>query len=173
MSESEITNTTQPKRRIALWGGLFIIVASIATAAIAHTVSEHMGPFAMMHGEFNVQKASEHIKKMVDKTLEGVDATDDQKIRVNDILQAAFKDLIPEHQQIHDAHAQLTQLLSQPAIDRAAIEAIRASQIVQLDTASQRLMLAIEDASEVLTPEQRQKLIAMRQHHMAMHHMSN
>jgi protein CpxP len=175
MNETDTTNTNQPKRRVLLWGGLIAIVAGIATVgAIAHTASEHFGPFAMMHGEVNVEQASKHIKKMVNWTLEDVDATADQKAKVNDILQAAMKDLLPEHQEINDAHAQVIQLMSQPTIDRAALEAIRASQIARFDAVSKRLTQAIEDAGDVLTPEQRQKLIAMHHgQHMTMHHMGN
>jgi len=66
---------------------------------------------------------------------------------------------------VGDAHSQVIQLMSQPVIDRAAVEQLRATQMAALDAASKRLTLAFEDASEVLTPEQRQKLIASH-HHM-------
>lgn len=163
---------TQPKRRFVLWGGLLAIVAGIATVgAIAHAGPGHMGPFAMMHGEFSPEDASKHVNKMVNWTLEDVDATADQKAKVNDILQAALKDLLPAHQQIHDGHAQMIQLMSQPNIDRTAVEQLRATQMALLDTASKRLTQAIEDAGEVLTPEQRQKLIAQHHgKHFGMHH---
>ena len=47
--------------------------------------------------------------------------------------------------------------MSAPAIDRGALETLRAAQIAQLDTASRRILLAVEDAADVLTPAQRQK----------------
>jgi len=166
MNDSTTTNT-QPKRRTALWGGLIAIVAGIVTfGAIAHAGPGHFGPFAMMHGQFNAEHASKHVKKMVNWALDDVDATNDQKAKVNDIFQAALKDLLPIHQQVGDAHSQVIQLMSQPVIDRAAVEQLRATQMAALDAASKRLTLAFEDASEVLTPEQRQKLIASH-HHMA------
>lgn len=172
MNESDSTNSRRPRRRFVLWGGLLAAIAGIATVgAIAHTTSSHPAPFEMMHGEFNAEKASKHIKKMVDWSLEDVDATADQKARVNDIFQAALKDLLPEHQQFHDGHAQILQLMSQPVIDRAAVEQLRASEMALLDTASRRLTQAFEDASEVLTPEQRQKLAASHHgQHFGMHH---
>ncbi len=172
MSDSDSTNTNQPKRRIALWGGLFALIAGIATiGAIAHASPGHFGPFGMMHGEFSPEQASKHVKKFVNWTLEDVDATADQKAKVNDIFQAALQDLLPAHQQISDGHAQMVQLMSQPTIDRAAVEQLRATQMALLDNASKRLTQAFEDASDVLTPEQRQKLIAMHHgQHMGMHH---
>lgn len=172
MNESDTDKSNQPKRRFALWGGVLALIAGIATVgAIAHTAPGHSGPFEMMHGEFNAEQASKHIKKMVNWSLEDVDATADQKAKVNDIFQAALKDLLPQHQQFHDAHAQIIELMSQPTIDRAALEQIRATQMASLDTASRRLTQAFEDASEVLTPEQRQKLIASHHgKHFGMHH---
>lgn len=169
MNDSNTTNT-QPKRRTALWGGLIALVAGIITVgAIAHAGPGHFGPFGMMHGEFSPEQAKKHVKKMVNWALEDVDATADQKAKVNDIFQSALTDLMPIHQQVHDAHSQVIQLMSQPVIDRAAVEQLRATQMAALDAASKRLTQAFEDAGEVLTPEQRQKLIAMH-HSMADRH---
>ena len=51
-----------------------------------------------------------------------------------------------------------TTLLTQPSVDRAAIEAFRAEQIALADAASKRIAQALADAAEVLTPEQRRKI---------------
>jgi Spy/CpxP family protein refolding chaperone len=50
------------------------------------------------------------------------------------------------------------QLLSQPQIDRGALEALRAKQSRAMDEISRRLTQSLADAAEVLTPEQRGKL---------------
>ncbi len=42
-----------------------------------------------------------------------------------------------------------------PAIDRVALEQLRVEQIARMDKVSKRLLTAVEDAAEVLTPEQR------------------
>ena len=49
-------------------------------------------------------------------------------------------------------------LLTQPSIDRGAIEALRAEQLALADAASKRLAQALADAAEVLTPEQRRRI---------------
>jgi Spy/CpxP family protein refolding chaperone len=49
-------------------------------------------------------------------------------------------------------------LLTQPTVDRAAIEALRAEQLSLADAASKRFAQAVGDAAEALTPEQRRKL---------------
>jgi protein CpxP len=164
MNDSDITHSSKPKRRGMLWGGLLTIIVGISIGgAIAHAVPGHFGTFAAMHGDFSPERASQHIKKAVTWVLDDIDASSEQKAKVNDIFQGALKDLLPLHEQLHGGHQQVVQLMSQATIDRAALEQIRASQITLLDTASKRLTQAIEDASEVLTPEQRQKLIAL--HH--------
>ena len=49
-------------------------------------------------------------------------------------------------------------LLTQPTVDRAAIEALRAEQMALADEASKRFAQAVGDVAEVLTPEQRRKI---------------
>ena len=49
-------------------------------------------------------------------------------------------------------------LLTQPTVDRSAIEALRAEQLSLADAASKRFAQALGDAAEVLTPEQRRKI---------------
>ena len=49
-------------------------------------------------------------------------------------------------------------LLTQPSVDRAAIEALRVEQMALADAASKRFTQALGDVAEVLTPEQRRKI---------------
>ena len=49
-------------------------------------------------------------------------------------------------------------LLTQPTLDRTAIEALRTDQLALADQASKRFAQAVGDIAEVLTPEQRRKL---------------
>jgi Spy/CpxP family protein refolding chaperone len=55
------------------------------------------------------------------------------------------------------ARARAAELLIQPKVDRAAIEAFRAEQMATAEAASKRFAQAVGDIAEVLTPEQRQK----------------
>ena len=174
MNESDATINGKPKGRKLLWGGLLALIIGVTTiGAITHAASGHFGPFAGMHGEFNPEMASKHLRKDVNWVLDDTDASNDQKAKVNDIMQAALQDLLPLHQQIADAHKQVAQLMSQATIDRAALEQVRVNQMALMDTASKRLTQAIEDAGDVLTPAQRQKLIAEHQRHHQDHHAGN
>ena len=109
-----------------------------------------------MHGPMDPADMDKHIDGMVNHIL--ADGTPEQKAKVSAIAKAALTDLRPLHVQMHAAHAQAVALLEQPTIDRSALEQLRAAQIGQLDAASKRIMVAIEDAADVLTPEQRVKL---------------
>jgi len=58
----------------------------------------------------------------------------------------------------HALRAQGIALLTAPTVDRAAVERVRADQIALAETASKRIAQALEDASDVLSPEQRRKI---------------
>ena len=48
-------------------------------------------------------------------------------------------------------------LFAQPTVDAAALEALRQKQMAMHDAASKRMMQAMLDVAQVLTPEQRKK----------------
>ena len=49
--------------------------------------------------------------------------------------------------------------LTQETVDREALETLRQNKLATADRASQRLLTALADAAEVLTPAQRQELV--------------
>jgi periplasmic protein CpxP/Spy len=73
-------------------------------------------------------------------------------------LDAAVGDLRALREKAQAARAQAVTLLTAPAIDRTAIERLRAEQIGLAETASKRIAQALADAAEVLNPEQRRKV---------------
>jgi Spy/CpxP family protein refolding chaperone len=87
-----------------------------------------------------------------------IDASSEQQEKLRTIVRAAVRDLVPLHEKAHAARERARQLLTQPTVDRAAIEAFRAEQIAQVDAASKRLTQAVTEAAEVLTPQQRQQI---------------
>ena len=64
----------------------------------------------------------------------------------------------------HESHSaafkQFHEAITGPSIDRARLESLRAEQVKSLDEASKRLVVAISDAAEVLSPDQRAALAA-------------
>jgi periplasmic protein CpxP/Spy len=102
-----------------------------------------------------------HADRMVRHLSIEIDATAEQQDKLRAIVRDAVKDLLPMREKLLAARATARDLLTQQTIDRAAIEKFRADQIAFHDTASKRLVQAVADAAEVLTPEQRRKISDM------------
>ncbi|HEY2662487.1 MAG TPA: Spy/CpxP family protein refolding chaperone [Caulobacteraceae bacterium] len=138
-------------------GGL---VMSGAPAIAMEMAMEHgMGGHGGMGG---MKAAHAHIERL----LTQVDATPEQKAKIETILKEAFHSMGPLHEKMASTHADLHRLLAAPTIDRAALEQLRAARIADIDQASKTTVQALADAAEVLTPEQRAKLATL----MAEHH---
>ncbi|HEY0065386.1 MAG TPA: Spy/CpxP family protein refolding chaperone [Telluria sp.] len=117
------------------------------------------------HGPMDPESMAKHVDKLIERIAP--DATAQQKARLAEITKAAFADLKPMHAEFRDAHKRLHALLMAPAIDRVALEKVRAEQMQRADVMSKRVLSAVEDAAEVLTPEQRlrfQKHLQGRMH---------
>jgi protein CpxP len=102
-----------------------------------------------------------HADRMIRHLAVEIDATTEQQDKLRSIVHAAVKDLLPVREKVQAAQTTGRELLTQQTIDRAALEKLRADQIALHDAASRRLIQAIADAAETLTPEQRRKISAM------------
>lgn len=122
--------------------------ASFAGAAPGLHHPGHAGPMAMDPAAMDA-----HIDKMVAQ-LAG-DATPDQQARVAAIAKKAMADLRPAHEQRRQMHVRAHALLMAPVVDRATLEQLRAGHVQQVDAGSRRIVEAVADAADVLTPEQR------------------
>jgi Spy/CpxP family protein refolding chaperone len=140
----------------ALIGG---VAAGIGFKAFAH--SHGRG-----HGPIDPAQLDKHLDGMLKHLYVEIDATEEQKQRLEPIVKQAAKDLLPMRDSLRAGRSQAIELLTQERIDPAAIEALRAKQIGLADEASRRLTHAIAEAAEVLTPAQRKQLAA----HVARRH---
>jgi protein CpxP len=142
--------------------GLFAarpIAAAIQESGTAHRrFGAHFGGWGG-HGHVNPEALKEHAGMATRWMLRDIDASDEQQERVARILTGTIDDLFrlkDKHQGNRQAFAAQ---LGAASLDRAALEEIRKSEIAVADEASKRLVQALADASEVLTPEQRQALV--------------
>ena len=176
--KSDVTAGAKPGRRrtivyTAIGAGalLTLIAARPITAAIQNTAGGgfhhswrgHWGGGAPMSPE----AAKEHLQIATKWMLRDIDASAEQQERVNAIVNGAVDDLFrlrERHQQNRDAfHAQFG---GSGAVDRAALEEIRKSEMGLADEGSKRLVQALADVSDTLTPEQRQALAErIHKHH--------
>ncbi len=114
-----------------------------------------MNPFG---GPLTPEQMADRADRMVRHVAIEIDATADQQAKLEAIVKSAVTDLAPMREKLLTARRQARDLLTAPAVDRTAIEKLRADQIATMDTLSKRVAQALGDAAEVLNPEQRQKL---------------
>jgi Spy/CpxP family protein refolding chaperone len=152
-------------------GRRWLVAAALAVAAATAGASfASSGPSLLHHAGHAGHRAMDpaamdaHIDKMVAQFAGG--ASPDQQARVAAIAKAAVADLRPAHEQLRLAHARAHALLMAPVIDRAALEQLRAAQMQQVDFITRRILAAVEDAAEVLTPEQRAAFAEHLRQHM-------
>ena len=87
-----------------------------------------------------------------------MDATQEQRDKINAIAKAAITDVLAMHKD-HDARREKAlAIFKADTIDRDALEAMRAERLSAGDAASKRIVQAIADAADVLKPEQRRQL---------------
>ena len=146
--------------------GVFALLAATKAFVFAREGGWHHG----WHGAMTSEAIASRIEHGVKYALSEVDANADQKAKVTAILQAAATDVQGLHEQHRLAHTQIHEILAAQTIDRARLETLRADQLQLADQASKRIVTAIADAAEVLTPEQRTKLIEeMQEEHHGWH----
>lgn len=133
----------------------WIIAGVIAAATVTTGVAVAQGHGMHRGHAVNPVNMAKHIERMVTHVLPN--GTPEQKARLKEIAEACAADMKPLHQQIRDGHKEAVKILTQPTVDRNALEAVRAAQMQRMDQASRRMTQAAADAAEVLTPEQRAK----------------
>ena len=150
-----------------LLGSGVLGVALVAVAARPIAAAIQGGGLAGLHHGFghrgfhamSPEAAKEHLQVATKWALRDIDASEEQQDRVNAIAAGAVDDLFglrQRHQANREAfHAQL----GGASVDRAALEEVRKSEMALADEASKRLVRALADVADVLTPEQRQALM--------------
>jgi periplasmic protein CpxP/Spy len=157
---SDQSHPQSPMRRRRPW----LIVATVAlasalTGAVASAVVQHAwaGP-PFMGGTFDPARVEDGADRAVRHLAIEIDATADQQEKLRAIVKGAVKDLLPMREKALAVRQRARVILTQPTIDRGAIEALRTEQMALADAASKRFAQALGDASEVLSPEQRRKI---------------
>lgn len=151
-----------PRRRFFRRAAIATLIAGVAAGigfkAFAHAGygGWHRGGF--MGGPVDPARLDEHLDRMLKHLYVEIDATDAQQRQLAPIVKSAARDLLPLRARFHDARRQAVELLSRDSVDRAALEALRDSQVQLADQASRRFTQALADVADVLTAEQRRQL---------------
>jgi Spy/CpxP family protein refolding chaperone len=156
------------RRSFWLGGGALAVVGALVAAAPlvgAHGFSGHGG---FGHGRHGLgaqilkdpEAAKRHAGMAVEWALRGVDATDAQKQQARQITDRLVDELGPLAARHREHRAAIHQALSGSKVDREALEQLRRKELALADQASTLAVDAFADLAELLTPEQRQELIA-------------
>lgn len=142
--------------RLLLIGLLVAVAGSFALTAFAQG-----GPHGRMGGHHHAMHGggmSFMGGRGMERMLESVNATPEQRTQVRQIAQAAAADLKAQREASRALRERQMQLFTQPTVDANAAEQLRQQMLAQHDQRSKRVMQAMLDVSRVLTPQQRQQL---------------
>ena len=95
---------------------------------------------------------------MSERMLDGLNATDAQKVRIKQIMQAAGDELKGQREAGRELRTKSLEIFTAPVVNAAAAEEVRKQTVAQHDLRSKVMLKAMLEASRELTPEQRAQL---------------
>lgn len=159
---------TTGRVRVLLLGMALTVLAAISHTALAQPAPPPPPPGMMgdhgpgrghhMHGGMGAMMfggSPEHMGRMIDHMLDGLNATDAQRTQIKQIAAAAAADLKAQSQSGRDLRQRGMQVFIQPNVDANAAEQLRQQMLQQHDQMSRRVTQAMLDVARALTPEQR------------------
>ena len=97
--------------------------------------------------------------------LKAIGASDAQIAQIKAIFAQAKTDNQAAHEQLKALHQQMQALFTAPVIDANSITALASQAQTQHDAIATRMTRALIDSANVLSPDQRAKLAALRAKH--------
>jgi Spy/CpxP family protein refolding chaperone len=169
------TNTPQtsgafqsdPKRPRGLGRRLFwafLIVGGILTVSrplTAHRLFGHQGHWGMSGS--SPYELERRWSRMADWLFERVDATPEQRTRMQVIQDSLTPDLYAFRNEHLALDARLRQTLGANPVDREELERIRADTLDLADRASRRAVDSFAQMLDIFTPEQREEFLELWQ----------
>lgn len=138
--------------RNALMVGVLAVASAFTLTAWAHDG----GGFGGRHGGQGISGMMGG--RMIERVLDRVNATPDQRAQIKKIGEVAFADMKTHREAGKALREQGLKVFTAPNVDATAVEALRQQQMAQHDQASRRIAQALLETSRVLTPEQRKQM---------------
>ena len=113
------------------------------------------------HGMRDPGVMRERADFMVEYTLSRIDATEAQRTQVKSVVQSAIEDLLQLRTEHQTNRSEMIAALIEADVDRAELDRIRTAEIDLMERGSKRIVTALADAADALTPEQRAQLARM------------
>jgi len=111
-----------------------------------------------MGGGMMFRGSPEHMGRMIDRMLDGLNASDAQRGQIKQIAAAAATDMKAQAEAGRVLRQRAMQAFVAPTVDAGAVEQVRQQMLQQHDQMSRRMTQAMLDVARVLTPEQRARL---------------
>ncbi|MCA1439898.1 Spy/CpxP family protein refolding chaperone [Ensifer sp. IC4062] len=148
-------------RRAAIGGLAAVTVAGGIGYAAARSddFGFGMGRFGMGGHMMQAHMGGGFMEHRIGSVLDELDATPEQEDKLWDIIDKARSEIRPTFRDFRETREEVIELLGASTIDRAAAERLRSERIAAIDEASRKMTTALLDAAEVLTPQQRSKLV--------------
>ena len=164
MATDTQTGPETPPRPPRRWGRRLLAAVlliglggAVGFAAGLHKASAMFwyGMHAMRHDPEHV---AEHIQWRVNRILSRIDASPEQKGKVSVITKSAVTDLAALGIAPWETRSKFLALFRADKIEPEAFESLRTEQTAKWDAASKRIVQALVETAQVLTPEQRRQL---------------
>jgi len=170
------TRTLAPRSvasRGARLAGTALLVAVLGTLTLSAWAQPFGGGHRGGHGMQGGGAGMMFSGRGLDRMLDSVNATTEQRAQIKQIAERARTDLKAQHEASRAGREQMMKLFTAPVVDANAVEAARQQNLQRHDQASRRITQAMVEASRVLTPEQRQQLAdrASKRRDMMQRHM--
>jgi len=166
---------TAGRRRFGRWYAtpLTAVVLALGVGAAGVAATQAFG-----HGDESRGWRGHHARDMEDPaTMERniergirhlaieIDASPAQQAALIELAKGAVKDLHGFREMMQGEAGELAKLLTEPTVDRAAIEAFRAEKVEKIDQLTSRLVDVAAEAGEILSAEQRVKVAKLVAEH--------
>ena len=115
------------------------------------------------------QEMARRLEHGISHMIKELGGTPEQKDKLLAIAKTAMADAQPLRDQLRQTRKKGLELLAGATIDKAALEQLRAAQLLAMDSLSKRLLQSMTESAEVLTPGQRVKLSERMQRRMERH----
>lgn len=161
----------QNRRRIAMVAVLGLSLGGMAYAA-APVICDGPGMMGgggmgMMGGmgdgpgrhHASPEQMQKRMQARLQKSLQEVGATEAQQSQLLKLANQASAERKAHHESMRGERDEFRKALSQPTVDAAQLETLRAARIKAMDDASRKMSAIMLEASKILTPEQRLKLM--------------
>ena len=152
---------TRPRRSRRILRALAVLAIPLALAGATASVALAHGDGPDGHGAF--------LQHRMDHLLDVAGASDAQRAQVKTIWQAARPQLKAAHQEAAGLRRQIGDAMAAPNIDAAHIEQLRKQSVQAMDHVSAVVTQAMVQSAQVLTPAQRQKVLAEIRAHQHEH----